>query len=149
MKNKICKNILSVVVCLILMCAFAVPCFAQETSTVIASYTEDLGNGIIVVTTITENTTRSTTSHTKGKSYYSNGQLIGKAALSASFYYDGSTSRATAAYGTGSGANGWSYGSQSTDTSGNKAYLSARLSKDGKSVPVEITLSCSPDGSIS
>ncbi|WP_337575925.1 hypothetical protein [Fournierella sp.] len=148
-KNKIRKNLLSAMACLILMYAFAVPCFAQESSTVIASYTEDLGNGITVVTTITENTSRSTKSHSKNKNYYYSGQWIGQATLSASFYYDGSVARATEVYGNGNGANGWSYGSQTVDKSGNTAYLSARLSMNGRSVPVEITFSCSPDGSIS
>ena len=115
----------------------------------IASYTEDLGNNITVVVTITQTVTRSTTTTTKAHDYYYDGQYIGRAALSASFYYDGSIARATGASGTGSGSNGWSYGGQSTGTSGNRAYLNATLSNGSRSVPVNLSLTCSPSGSIS
>lgn len=149
MKNRIWKKVFSLMLCFVLTVALAVPCFAQGNERVIASYTEDLGNGITSVTTITQTVTRSTTSTTKTKDYYSSGQHIGRAALVASFYYDGSSARATLADGTGSGANGWSYGGQSTGTSGNRAYLNATLSDGSHNVPVSLSLTCSPSGNIS
>ena len=135
MKRKFWKNIFSLLMCFLLATAVAVPCFAQEHNQVIATYTEDLGNGITAVTTITQTVTRSTTSTTKTKDYYSSGQHIGRAALYGSFSYPGS--------------NGWSYGGQNTWTSGNSAYLSASLSKGGASVPVSISLSCDAHGNVS
>lgn len=93
--------------------------------------------------------TRSTTSTTKTKDYYSGGQKIGRAALYGSFSYNGSTAQATGADGTGTGINGWSYGGQSTWTSGNSAHLSATLSKGSVSVPVSISLSCDAHGNVS
>ena len=130
------KKILSVVLVSLLMFVFAFSCFAQENEQVIKTYTENLGNGITAVVTITETNglTRSSKTH----------QI-----LTANFYYDGSTARATGASGAGSGANGWSYGGQSTGTSGNRAYLSATLSNGSRSVPVSLSLTCSPSGSIS
>ena len=56
---------------------------------------------------------------------------------------------ATGADGTGTGINGWSYGGQSTWTSGNSAHLSATLSKGSVSVPVSISLSCDAHGNVS
>lgn len=106
MKRKFWKNLVSLLLCFLLAAAMAVPCFAQEHTQVIATYTEDLGNGITAVTTITQTVTRSTISRTKASNYYSSGQYIGQAALSASFSYNGSTAQATGASGTGSGANG-------------------------------------------
>lgn len=149
MKRKFWKNLVSLLLCFLLAAAMAVPCFAQEHTQVIATYTEDLGNGITAVTTITQTVTRSTISRTKASNYYSSGQYIGQAALSATFSYNGSTAQATGASGTGSGANGWNYGGQRTWTSGNSAYLSATLSKGGASVPVSLSLTCSPSGSVS
>lgn len=149
MKRKFWKNLVSLLLCFLLAAAMAVPCFAQEHTQVIATYTEDLGNGITAVTTITQTVIRSTISRTKASNYYSSGQYIGQAALSASFSYNGSTAQATGASGTGSGANGWSYGGQRTWTSGSSAYLSATLSKGGASVPVSLSLTCSPSGSVS
>lgn len=149
MKRKFWKNLVSLLLCFLLAAAIAVPCFAQEHTQVIATYTEDLGNGITAVTTITQTVTRSTISRTKASNYYSSGQYIGQAALSASFFYNGSTAQATGASGAGSGANGWNYGGQNTWTSGSSAYLSATLSKGGASVPVSLSLTCSPGGSVS
>ena len=149
MTGKILKKALSFMLCLTLAVALAAPCFAQGNERVIASYSEDLGNGITAVTTITQTVTRSTTSTTKATNYYSGGQYIGQAALYGSFYYDGSIARATGASGAGSGANGWSYGGQSTGTSGNRAYLNATISSGSHSVPVSLSLTCSPSGNIS
>ncbi|WP_300367824.1 hypothetical protein [uncultured Subdoligranulum sp.] len=145
------KKILSAVLVSLLMFVFAFSCFAQENERVIKTYTEDLGNGITAVVTITEtdSLTRSSKTHSITKDYYSSGTYIGAAALTASFYYDGSTARATGAGGAGSGANGWSYGDQSTGTSGNHAYLNATLSNGSHDVPVSLSLTCSPSGSIS
>ena len=145
------KKIFSVILASLLTFVFALSCFAQDNERVLKTYTEDLGNGITAVVTITESSglTRGSKTHTLSKEYYSSGTYIGNAALMASFYYDGSTSRATGAGGAGSGANGWSYGGQSTGTSGNRAYLNATLSNGSRSVPVSLSPTCSPSGSIS
>lgn len=145
------KKLFSLVVVSLLMFVFALSCFAQENERVIKTYTEDLGNGITAVVTITEadSLTRSTKTHSISKEYYSAGTYIGNAVLTANFYYDGSTARATGAGGAGSGANGWSYGGQSTGTSGNRAYLNATLSDGSHNVPVSLSLTCSPSGNIS
>lgn len=145
------KRLFSLGLVSLLMLVFAFSCFAQDNERVLKTYTEDLGNGITAVVTITENygLTRGSKTHSITKDYYSDGTYIGVAAMTASFYYDGSTARATGASGTGSGSNGWSYGGQSTGTSGNRAYLNATLSDGSRSVPVSLSLTCSPSGSIS
>ena len=145
------KRLFSLGLVSLLMFIFAFSCFAQDNERVLKTYTEDLGNGITAVVTITENygLTRGSKTHSITKDYYADGTYIGVAALTASFYYDGSTARATGASGNGSGSNGWSYGGQSTGTSGNRAYLNATLSNGSRSVPVSLSLTCSPSGSIS
>lgn len=145
------KKLISFVLVSLFVFLFSFSCFAQENTRIINTYTEDLGNGITAVVTISEvdSLTRSTTFHSISKDYYQSGSFIGTAALSASFSYNGSTAQATGASGTGSGANGWNYGGQRTWTSGSSAYLSATLSKGGASVPVSLSLTCSPSGSVS
>lgn len=149
MKCRFWKNISFLLMFFLLAAATAAPCLAQENTQVIATYTEDLGNGITAVITITQTVSRSTINQTKSGQYYSSGQYIGQAALAATFFYNGSTSQATGASGVGSGANGWRYGNQSTWTSGSTAYLSATLSKGGASVPVNLSLSCDENGVVS
>ena len=149
MKNRLRKKVASLIMCVMIGMTLSIPCFAQDSDRVIATYTENLGNGITAITTITQTVTRSSTSTTKTKDFYSSGQYIGRAALQGSFSYNGSTSQATGANGVGSGANGWSYGDQNTWISGNSAYLSAALSKSGTRVPVNISLSCDAYGNVS
>lgn len=145
------KKLFSLALVSLLMFVFAFSCFAQESKRVVDTYTENLGNGVTAVVTITEidNLARSSKAHQISKEYYSGGTYIGAAILNASFTYNGSTAQATAASGAGSGSNGWSYGGQSTGTSGNRAYLNATLSNGGRRVPVNLSLTCSPSGNIS
>lgn len=149
--KKHAKKLISFVLVSLFVFLFSFSCFAQENTRIIKTYTEDLGNGITAVVTISEvdSLTRSSKTQTLTKEYYKDGSYIGYAVLSASFSYNGSTAQATGASGAGSGANGWNYGGQNTWTSGSSAYLSATLSKGGASVPVSLSLTCSPGGSVS
>lgn len=151
MTNKIWKRTLTLAAAAILALAFSLTCFAAENEKLLASYTEDLGNGITAVVTITETESfaRATKRQSMSKKYYTGGTYIGVAVLTASFSYDGSTSRAVEAVGSGSGANGWSYSGQSTRTSGKTAYLTASFKKSGKTVPVSLSLTCDANGNVS
>lgn len=151
MVEKITQKVLAFTTVLIMTFAFSITCFAAENEKILASYTEDLGNGITAVVTITqtESFARSTKKQSISKGYYSGGTYIGAAALTATFNYNGSTSRAVEAVGNGSGANGWSYSGQSTRTSGKTAYLTASLKNGGKTIPVSLSLTCDANGNVS
>lgn len=133
------------------MALFSLSCFAQENSFGKKIYTEDLGDGVTVVVTLSETNgiARSSRTHSVTKEYYKDGAYIGAATLYASFYYDGSSSSATAASGAGAGSNGWSYSGQSVWTSGNSAYLNATLSRNGTFIPVSLSLCCDAYGNVS
>lgn len=151
MAKKAMKAGLSLVVAAIFALAFSITCFAAENGKVLTSYTEDLGNGITAVVTITqtESFARSTKRHVIDKKYYIDGTYIGVAVLTATFNYNGSTSSAVSASGSGSGSNGWSYSGQSTRTSGKSAYLTASLKNGSKTVPVSLSLTCDANGNVS
>ncbi len=151
MAKTMMKRTLALVTAVLLTLAFSMTCFAAENEKTIASYTEDLGNGITAVVTITQTDSfaRSTKKQTISKSYYSSGTYIGSAALAATFNYNGSTSSAVSASGSGSGANGWSYSGQSTRTSGKTAYLTASLKNGSKTVGVSLSLTCDANGNVS
>lgn len=151
MVKKITKKAFALTTALIMTFVFSITCFATENEKILASYTEDLGDGITAVVTITqtESFARSAKKQSISKGYYSGGTYIGAAALTATFNYDGSTSRAVEAVGNGSGSNGWSYSGQSTRTSGKTAYLTASLKNGSKTVPVSLSLTCDANGNVS
>lgn len=143
------KKILSFA--LTLMLALVIPLSAMAQGNGPTTYVEYLDNDIKVVTTIQwdETSARSSKAGSATKDYYYSGTYIGSATLQASFYYDGSTSYVTATNGSGAGTDGWTYGGQSTWSSGSTAYLNATLSKNGTYVPVSISLNCSANGTLS
>lgn len=148
--NHMKKKILTMICVTVMVFALALPCFAESSTKIISTYTENLGNGISAVVTIEETTVQGRTAKTYSKSenYYSGGTYIGRAVLIATFSYNGLTSSATGASGSGIGSNGWSYGGQSTWTSGKSAYLSAALSNGGTNIGVSISLSCDANGNV-
>ena len=150
-KSKHMKKKFITMVCIAVMVfALALPCFAENDTKIISTYTENLGNGISAVVTIEETTVqgRSAKTYSKSENYYSGGTYIGRAVLTATFSYNGLTSSATGASGSGIGSNGWSYGGQSTWTSGKSAYLSATLSNGGTNIGVSISLICDANGNV-
>lgn len=149
--TKTLKRVIALLSVSMFMALFSLSCFAQENSSAKKIYTEDLGDGITAVVTLSETNgmARSSKTYNVTKEYYKDGTYIGVATLYASFYYDGSSASATAASGAGAGSNGWSYGDQKTWTSGNGAYLNATLSKNGTFIPVSLALRCDARGNVS
>lgn len=149
--TKTLKRVIALLSVSMFMALFSLSCFAQENSSAKKIYTEDLGDGITAVVTLSETNgmARSSKTYNVTKEYYKDGTYIGVATLYASFYYDGSSASATAASGAGAGSNGWSYGDQKTWTSGNGAYLNATLSKNGTFIPVSLALRCDARGTVS
>ena len=68
--------------------------------------------------------------------------------MNATFTYNSTTETAITASGDHSVASGWSYSGQSTWCSGATAYLTATISGP-VSIPVSLSLTCSPGGALS
>lgn len=84
------------------------------------------------------------------KTYSYSGQEIASVTLSATFGYDGKTSWVESTSSSHTTSGGWSYKNEEITSSGGTAALTASLTKLlNPTIPVEITLSCSPTGTIS
>lgn len=159
------KKLFSWTLAVALALCISIPSFAQEaTSQKIQSTsvtTENLGNGLTVETktTIFNSATAalaasSTRSATRTKTYKANGSTVATVTLQASFGYDGSSAWVISDSASHSTASGWSYGSESLEADGNTASLSAALTQWSGIIPiqtvdVDISLTCSPSGTIS
>lgn len=112
----------------------------------------DLGDGFYAVVTF-EQTPMShagdTVSGNKTGKVYQGSVLVGTATMGATFDISGATAKAKSANVTGTGSNGWSYDHGTTSLSGNKASGTAYFKKDGVQKSFALTITCSPDGTLS
>lgn len=147
------KKFLCMLISLCMVFAMAIPCYAEEPQEILVSESHEvLDNGMECVTTITMSPSyarSSTKNGTISKNYSYSGKVVANVILNATFTYDGSTAKATGAYGSHSVASGWSYSSESTWCSGATARLTATVSGSGHSIPVSLSLTCSPSGTLS
>lgn len=114
--------------------------------------TEEYGDiRIETIFTVYDSVARdSTKTGEKTKNYYSGNDLIATVKFKVTFGYDGSKAWVNSTSVTKSTYSGWSYSNQSVDKNSNTASLSAELSKfPYEDVLVEITMTCSPTGTIS
>lgn len=141
----------SLFACLIL-CGATLPCYAESMiNSPSVTYTETITDNITCVTTIYWDDAITRASYRQGhisKDYYHNGDRIASIVLNATFTYNGTTATATSASGDHSLASGWSYSGESTWCSGATAHLTATVSGP-VSVPVSLSLTCSPSGALS
>ncbi len=131
-----------------LVIALAIPAAALEPQGQII----DLGDGFYMVVTVEQYTTYRDDNMlyaSKNGDYYSGTTKIGTATLYASFDISGPTAVAKSATLTGSGMNGWTFRSGGTKCSGNKATGTPTFSLDGTYRSFTLTLTCSPDGTVS
>lgn len=149
------KKTLMLLVLAMLIGIFTIPASAaaqpnsEETEVI---YVEGLGE--VTVTTVTQvqeaGMRSSQKSASKARKFEYDGKEIATVTLKATFGYDGSDAWVISASGTKSISSGWSYSGQSIDKDGGSVSLTATLSKGiGMKVPVEITMTCSPSGTIS
>lgn len=147
------KKVVSCILAAFLLVAAAIPCFAAEAEPAVVSVLEeDLGNGVQCVTTVYMDSLQVRSNQCQGhvaKDYSFNGKVVATVVLTATFTYDGSTAKATGAYGSHSVASGWSYSGESTWCSGATARLTATVSGSGHSIPVSLSLTCSTSGTLS
>lgn len=112
----------------------------------------DLGDGFYMVETITQYTmTRSgdTVAGEKTGKVYQGSTVIGTATLKAAFDISGTSAKAITASIEGSGTNGWGYKSGTTSLSGNKATGTAVFEMGSSTKSLVLTLTCSPNGTLS
>lgn len=112
----------------------------------------DLGDGFYMVETITQySVARSgdVVAGNKTGKVYQGSTLVGTATLSAAFDTSGSTAKAITASITGTGSNGWSYDHGTTSLSGNRASGTAYFKNGGIQKSLTLTLTCSPNGTLS
>ena len=111
----------------------------------------DLGDGFYVVETITQYPMGRSGDTVKGQtsdSVYYGSTLIGTATLYANFDISGSTAKPVYASITGSGYNGGTYLRGTSSSSGNTAFGTAYFKYNGVQKTLNISLSCTSDGTL-
>ena len=87
---------------------------------------------------------------TKSQSVKIDGVVVADVTLNVTFGYDGSSAWVISASGSHTTYSGWSYSGERISKSGSAATLTATVSKAGyRNTSVNISLTCSPSGSIS
>ena len=147
------KKIIATLLAFACFCSFSVPVFANpsDSKQSAITYSEKVTDEITCVTTISWSSNQLRTSGRNGsisREYYYSGKCVASVVLNADFTYDGTTATAITASGSHLVASGWSYSGQSTWCSGATAYLTATISGP-VSIPVSLSLTCSPGGALS
>lgn len=112
----------------------------------------EFGDFEVETTTVIHNTLfrSNSVSVDRAKTIKNSGKVIAEVTLSATFGYDGKTAWVISASGSHTTYDGWSYSNEKITKSGGTASLSATLSHLlHTSIPVNISITCSPTGQIS
>lgn len=112
----------------------------------------EFGDFEVETTTVIHNTLfrSNSVSVDRAKTIKNSGKVIAEVTLSATFGYDGKTAWVISASGSHATYDGWSYSNEKITKSGGTASLSATLSHLlHTSIPVNISITCSPTGQIS
>lgn len=140
---------------MVLLFAFALMCFpvttyaANEDTVDTYRYEEDLGNGFTAETVLVMNPARSERGAYKQKIIKHDGRQIASVTLDAIFYYNGSTSRVVSYKYEKDMSFGWLYTRHNIVTSGGRVTLTADLVSAIGTVPISISMYCTPAGVIS
>jgi len=128
--------------------AYAVEVGEEETYTY--TYVEDLGNDFTAKTTLTISSTqaRAAKEAIKTQVIEHGDRRIATVKLIATFSYDGTTARVTSTSYEKDTAFGWMYARHNITTSGGRATLTADLISAIGTVPINITIRCTPAGVI-
>lgn len=150
------KKFLSLLLCFCMALGLVLSSYAvdlDEPSIQTVTYQEqDLGDGIILTEElIVQESARSTVKEaTKKQTYTRAGVTIAIISVTGTFRYDGSTVSVTSkSVSRKDTYDGWSYSQSSLSSSGGTITLSAKITKlVVLSVPVNLTLTCSKNGTI-
>lgn len=142
------KRISAALCAVIMILSLLTPALAAEPDRRII----DLGDGFYIIQTVTQYArTRSGNTiygEVTNEAYYQNTQ-IGSATLTASFDISGSTAVAKLAILEGTGINGWTFTNGGTKCSGNKASGTAIFQSGSTKKQFTLSISCTPDGTLS
>ena len=121
------------------------------------TYVQDLGNGIVVTSTLTGSPSVARYTNKTGtlkSEFTANGTWIATITLTGNFKYNGITAGVNSASYTKTLASGWSYTNHNltkstvSSSNGGTVHLTANLKDFPLIVPVDMTLHCSPKGVI-
>ena len=121
------------------------------------TYVQDLGNGIVVTSTLTVSPSVARYTNKRGtlkSEFTANGTWIANHTLTGNFKYNGITAGVNSASYTKTLASGWSYTNHNltkstvSSSNGGTVHLTANLRDFPLIVPVDMTLHCSPKGVI-
>lgn len=145
------KKLVSFALCVMMLCAAALPAGAapSDDQNISVTVSEDGRLEIITVLELSNSVLR--TSRTAHKTSYVNydGERVAEVTLSATFGYDGNEAWVEESESDYETYDGWRYGSERIRESGGTVSLSAKLSHATEgTVPVNISMTCSPDGTI-
>ena len=143
---------------LFIFCCCPLPsAFAADTDTYEETFVKDLGNGIIMTSTLTVSPSYARYSNKSGvlkSDFTANGTWIATVTLTGNFKYNGMVAGVVSSSYTKSLASGWTYSNHNisetdvSSSSGGTIHLTANLRKFPLVVPVDMTMHCSPSGVI-
>ncbi|MCI9264509.1 MAG: hypothetical protein HFF06_08010 [Oscillospiraceae bacterium] len=142
------KKLFSLLLAAVLTTALVIPASAAESKETVI----DLGDGFYLVERITYGPVAragNSVNGTKDAELYQGSTMIGKATLLGYFDISGSSAKATRAVISGTGYNGWGYKNGTTSLSGNKATGTAVFEMGSSTRSLVLTLTCSPNGTLS
>ena len=142
------RRIVAFICAVVMLTTMMVPAMAAEPEEKVI----DLGDGLYVVETITYgpvSRSGNTVTGKKSGTVYQGSTVIGQATLHGEFDISGSTAKATDAEIEGVGYNGWEYAGGTTKLSGNTATGTATFRMGSSTKNLVLTLSCSPNGTLS
>lgn len=145
------KKLVSFALCVMMLCAAALPAEAAQSDDQNISVTVSEDGRLEIITVLELSNSVLRTSRTAHKTSYVNydGERVAEVTLSATFGYDGDEAWVVEAEGDSVTYDGWRYGSERIRESGGTVSLSAKLSHATEgTVPVNISMTCSPDGTI-
>ena len=145
------KKLVSFALCVMMLCAAALPAGAAQSDDQNISVTVSEDDRLEIITVLeTENSLLRASMPAYKTSYVKyDGKLIAEVTLSATFGYDGDEAWVEEAESDYETYDGWRYGSEKIEDSGGTVTLSAMLSHitEGR-IPVDISMTCSPSGTI-
>ena len=145
------KKLVSFALCVMMLCAAVLPAGAVQSDdrNILVTVSEDGRLEIVTVLELSNSLLR--TSRTAHKTSYVNydGERIAEVTLTATFGYDGDEAWVEESESDYETYDGWRYGSEEIEDSGGTVTLSAMLSHitEGR-IPVDISMTCSPSGTI-
>ena len=146
------RKLSALLMCAAMFCCAALPAqaYAAAAPEVEVVRTEHGDFTVETVLTVYPALSRAQTARAdKVQTFKYGGEVIAEVTLSATFGYDGDEAWVEEAEGDSVTYDGWRYGSEKIEDSGGTVTLSAQMTKaEERNLNVNISMTCSPDGTI-